>query len=126
MLFLVVAVSLVVGEFWQGDVVGLDNHVHELVEVLGISVVLGVVQVHGLLDQELGRPADDRDIRVALEGDVILGSDLGRGDPGPALLELGGGVADLLRSLADGVRYERRNDKNVIRLSRTVASTRTP
>ena len=39
---------------------------------------------------------------------------------------VGGLGLHLLRSLADGVRYERRNDKNVIRLSRTVASTRTP
>jgi serine/threonine-protein kinase RsbW len=39
---------------------------------------------------------------------------------------VGGLGLHLLRSLADVVRYERRNNKNVIRLSRTVASTRIP
>ena len=37
---------------------------------------------------------------------------------------VGGLGLHLLRSLADGVRYERRNNKNVIRLSRSIASTR--
>ena len=39
---------------------------------------------------------------------------------------VGGLGLHLLRSLTDVVRYERRNNKNVIRLSRSVASTRTP
>jgi serine/threonine-protein kinase RsbW len=39
---------------------------------------------------------------------------------------VGGLGLHLLRSLADGVSYERSNNKNVIRLSRIVASTRTP
>jgi anti-sigma regulatory factor (Ser/Thr protein kinase) len=39
---------------------------------------------------------------------------------------IGGLGLHLLRSLSDVVRYERRNNKNVIRLSRSVASTRTP
>ncbi len=39
---------------------------------------------------------------------------------------VGGLGLHLLRSLADGVRYERRDNKNVIRLSRIVVSTRTP
>ena len=39
---------------------------------------------------------------------------------------IGGLGLHLLRSLADVVRYERRNNKNVIRLSRNIASTRTP
>jgi serine/threonine-protein kinase RsbW len=39
---------------------------------------------------------------------------------------VGGLGLHLLRSLADGVRYERRDNKNVIRLSRSVASTRIP
>ena len=39
---------------------------------------------------------------------------------------IGGLGLHLLRSLTDVVRYERRNNKNVIRLSRSVASTRTP
>jgi serine/threonine-protein kinase RsbW len=39
---------------------------------------------------------------------------------------VGGLGLHLLRSLADGVSYERSNNKNVIRLSRSIASTRTP
>ncbi len=39
---------------------------------------------------------------------------------------IGGLGLHLLRSLSDVVRYERRNNKNVIRLSRSIASTRTP
>ena len=39
---------------------------------------------------------------------------------------VGGLGLHLLRSLSDVVHYERRNNKNVIRLSRSVASTRTP
>jgi serine/threonine-protein kinase RsbW len=39
---------------------------------------------------------------------------------------VGGLGLHLLRSLSDVVRYERRNNKNVIRLSRSIASTRTP
>ena len=39
---------------------------------------------------------------------------------------LGGLGLHLLRSLADVVRYERSNNKNVIRLSRSIASTRIP
>lgn len=39
---------------------------------------------------------------------------------------IGGLGLHLLRSLSDGVRYERRDNKNVIRLSRSVALTRTP
>jgi serine/threonine-protein kinase RsbW len=39
---------------------------------------------------------------------------------------VGGLGLHLLRSLADGIRYERRNNKNVIHLSRIVVSTRTP
>ena len=39
---------------------------------------------------------------------------------------IGGLGLHLLRSLADVVRYERSNNKNVIRLSRIVVSTRTP
>ncbi len=39
---------------------------------------------------------------------------------------VGGLGLHLLRSLSDVVRYERRNNKNVIRLSRSVASTRIP
>jgi serine/threonine-protein kinase RsbW len=38
---------------------------------------------------------------------------------------IGGLGLHLLRSLADGVSYERINNKNVIRLSRSVVSTRT-
>ena len=37
---------------------------------------------------------------------------------------IGGLGLHLLRSLSDVVRYERRNNKNVIRLSRSIASTR--
>jgi serine/threonine-protein kinase RsbW len=37
---------------------------------------------------------------------------------------IGGLGLHLLRSLADGIQYERRDDNNVIRLSRIVASTR--
>jgi serine/threonine-protein kinase RsbW len=36
---------------------------------------------------------------------------------------IGGLGLHLLRSLSDGVRYERRDNKNVIRLSRSIAST---
>lgn len=39
---------------------------------------------------------------------------------------IGGLGLHLLRSLADRVSYERINDKNVIRLSRSIGSTRTP
>jgi serine/threonine-protein kinase RsbW len=39
---------------------------------------------------------------------------------------IGGVGLHLLRSLADVVRYERSNNKNVIRLSRSIASIRTP
>jgi serine/threonine-protein kinase RsbW len=39
---------------------------------------------------------------------------------------IGGLGLHLLRSLSDVVRYERRDNRNVIRLSRSVASTRTP
>jgi serine/threonine-protein kinase RsbW len=39
---------------------------------------------------------------------------------------IGGLGLHLLRSLNDGIRYERSNNKNVIRLSRSVKSTRTP
>ena len=39
---------------------------------------------------------------------------------------VGGLGLHLLRSLTEVVRYERRNNKNVIRLSRSIASTRTP
>jgi len=39
---------------------------------------------------------------------------------------IGGLGLHLLRSLSDVVHYERRGNKNVIRLSRSVASTRTP
>ena len=39
---------------------------------------------------------------------------------------VGGLGLHLLRSLADVVRYERRNNKNVIRMSRSIASTRIP
>ena len=39
---------------------------------------------------------------------------------------IGGLGLHLLRSLSDVVRYERRNNKNVIRLSRTIGSSRTP
>jgi serine/threonine-protein kinase RsbW len=39
---------------------------------------------------------------------------------------VGGLGLHLLRSLSDVVRYERSNNKNVIRLSRTIASTRIP
>jgi anti-sigma regulatory factor (Ser/Thr protein kinase) len=39
---------------------------------------------------------------------------------------VGGLGLHLLRSLSDEARYERRNDNNVIRLSRVVASTRNP
>jgi serine/threonine-protein kinase RsbW len=39
---------------------------------------------------------------------------------------IGGLGLHLMRSLADGVSYERINNKNVIRLSRSIASTRTP
>lgn len=39
---------------------------------------------------------------------------------------IGGLGLHLLRSLSDVVRYERRNNKNVIRLSRSIALTRTP
>ena len=38
---------------------------------------------------------------------------------------VGGLGLHLLRSLTEVVRYERRNNKNVIRLSRSIASTRT-
>jgi len=39
---------------------------------------------------------------------------------------IGGLGLHLLRSLTEVVRYERRDNKNVIRLSRSIASTRTP
>ena len=39
--------------------------------------------------------------------------------------QVGGLGLHLLRSLTEVVRYERRNNKNVIRLSRSIASTRT-
>ena len=39
---------------------------------------------------------------------------------------IGGLGLHLLRSLADVVHYERINNRNVIRLSRSIASTRTP
>ncbi len=39
---------------------------------------------------------------------------------------IGGLGLHLLRSLSDGVRYERSNNKNVIRLSRSIVSIRTP
>jgi len=40
--------------------------------------------------------------------------------------QVGGLGLHLLRSLTDEARYERRNDTNVIRLSRVVASTKVP
>jgi hypothetical protein len=99
-LFLIVTVGLVVGELGQGDVVGLDDLIHELVVVLGVAIVGGTVEFQRLLDLKDGGLADDCDVGVALEGDVILGGDLGRALAG-SLLQLGGGVADVLGSLAD-------------------------
>ena len=50
---------------------------------------------------ELRSPSDDRDVGVALQGDRVLGNDLGRGNPGISFLERRLRVDDLLRPLAD-------------------------
>ena len=65
MLFLVVAVLLVLREYGQGDVVGLDDLVHELTVVLGITIIFGVVKINGVFDVADRYLADDSDISVA-------------------------------------------------------------
>ena len=100
-LLLVVAVLLIGREHGQGDVVRLDDLGHELVVILGITIVRGVVEVHGVLDVEDRCPADHGDVGISRERDRILGGDLGGCHRGLPLLELGGRVLDLLGPLAD-------------------------
>ena len=69
MLLFVVTVLLIWGKYGQGDTVGLDDFGHELVVILGIAVIGGMVKIHGVLDGENGRLADDRNVGVALKGD---------------------------------------------------------
>jgi hypothetical protein len=54
-----VTVLLMRGEYGKSDVVSLDDFGHKLVIILGIAVISCVVKIHGLLDLEDGRLADD-------------------------------------------------------------------
>ena len=100
-LFFVVTELLIRGEYGKGDVVSLDDFGHELVVILGIAVIGGVVKIHGVLDRQDGRLADDRNVRVALDGDVVFFDDLGRRDLSTPFLKLIGRVANVGSSSAD-------------------------